>query len=276
MSSCVGAGTLTADDAPACGRGGRRRGHGRRSKRHPGGRLHVRRTGPRREPAAVDQRHHGAGSAPRKPAQYASLGESVNVSVTVSDAESTVDQMTLTWSSDVGGSFSGSGANVTWTAPGELSGTPRTATLTLTVTERYNTTDTSGLPVTAEHRVTGTSAVRLHNSIKEVSDLASQFLLDFSRQLDPAIVMRNFTPNCAGHGGRARRRAEQPARTSPSRRTRWATPATRADFTGQLSVPQRVRRCVRARAGRVALDHQVERPRRLDEGHRPCDRGARE
>jgi hypothetical protein len=172
------------------------------------------------------------GSAPRKPAQYASLGESLNVSVAVSDAESTSDQMTLTWSSDVGGSFSGSGATVVWTAPAELSGTPRAATLTLTVTERYASTDTSGLPVTAEHRVTGTSTVRLHNSIKEVGDLASQFLLDFSRQLDPAVVMRNFTPNCATTAlelGDVQNNQRNFTITSYS----LGTAVTRADFTGR-------------------------------------------
>jgi hypothetical protein len=135
---------------------------------------------------------------PRAPGQYASVGDHVSVSTTVSDAETSVDQLTFEWSSDVGGAFSGGGTSVTWTAPADLTGTPRTATLTLTVTERYNTTDGSGLPTTAQHRVTGTSAVRVHNSPKEVGDLAVQFLLDFSRQIDPNLVMRNFTPTCPG------------------------------------------------------------------------------
>ena len=171
-------------------------------------------------------------SAPRKPAQYSSLGESVNVSAAVSDAESAVSEMTLTWSSDVGGTFSGSGPNVTWTAPGELAGTPRTATLTLTVTERYATTDTSGLPVTAENRVTGTSAVRVHDSIKEVSDLASQFLVDFSRQVAPAIVMRNFTSSCPGTAdelGDVLNNQRNFIITSYT----VGTPRTTADFTGR-------------------------------------------
>jgi hypothetical protein len=138
----------------------------------------------------------GAGAL--EPPGYATLGETVNVSFTVSDAETPVNQLMYTWSSDVGGAFAVVGSRVAWAAPAELSGTPRTATLTLVVTERYNTTDGLGLPTTAEHRVTGTSAVRVHNSPKEVGDLAVQFLLDFSRQIDPNQVMRNFTPTCAG------------------------------------------------------------------------------
>jgi hypothetical protein len=126
------------------------------------------------------------------------VGETVSVSALVTDVETALDQMTFDWSSTVGGAFSGSGANVTWTAPNPLSGTPLTATLTLVVTERYSTTTSDGLPTTSEHRVTGTSSVRVHNSVREVSDLAELFLLDFSRQLEPAFVMRNFTPTCPG------------------------------------------------------------------------------
>jgi hypothetical protein len=138
------------------------------------------------------------GSRPREPAQYATVGESVAVSATVSDAETPLSELSYSWSSDAGGTFAGSGASAVWTVPADLSGTPRTVIVTLTVTERYATVDASGLPVMAEHRATGGSAVRVHNSAKEVGDLAVEFLLDFSKQLDPAFVMRNFTPACEG------------------------------------------------------------------------------
>jgi hypothetical protein len=38
----------------------------------------------------------------------------------------------------------------------------------------------------------------VHNSIREVGDLAELFLLEFSKQLEPTFVMRNFTPTCQG------------------------------------------------------------------------------
>lgn len=179
---------------------------------------------------AITVRH----ARPRAPSQYASVGESVSVSTTVADAETAVDQLMLEWSSDAGGSFSGNSSNVTWTAPADLTGTPRTVTLTLTVTERYNTIDGTGLPITAQHRVTGTSAVRVHNSPKEVGDLAVQFLLDFSRQLDPTVVMRNFTPTCSGTADELSD-VQNNQRTFVITRYDIGTPSTTANFNGRCA-----------------------------------------
>jgi hypothetical protein len=147
------------------------------------------------------------------------------------DTETAVDQLTLEWTSDAGGTFSGSSPSVIWTAPADLAGTPRTVTLTLTVAERYTTTDSAGLPITAQNRVTGTTAVRVHNSIKEVSDLAQQFLLDFSRQIDPAQVMRNFTPTCPGTADELSD-VQNNQRNFTITSYRVDQPATQANFTG--------------------------------------------
>ena len=136
------------------------------------------------------------GDGPREPAQYASLDESVNVSATVTDAETPVSQLTFAWTAEAG-TFTGSGAAVTWKAPHDFK-TPGTVTLTLIVTERYQTTDAAGLPVTGQNQTRATSALSLHDSVKEVNDLAVQFLDDFSKQLDPAFVVRNFTTSCGG------------------------------------------------------------------------------
>jgi hypothetical protein len=136
------------------------------------------------------------GLRPREPEQFADLAETVQVSASISDAETPLSDLTLAWSADVG-YYSGSGANVAWTEPPDLS-TPATVMLRLTVTERYQTMDTSGAPVTRENVVTGTTPVRLHNSVREVSDLALDFLYAFSRQLNPDYVLRNFTSTCPG------------------------------------------------------------------------------
>jgi hypothetical protein len=128
-------------------------------------------------------------AGPREPAQYASLGETVNVTAVVTDTETPPAQLTYEWTSSVGGTFSGNTASVMWTAPPSAV-TPADITLTLRVTERYGTNGT--------YRVERTSTVNLHDSAKEVGDLARQFLLDFSNQLDPDFVMRNFSPNCPG------------------------------------------------------------------------------
>ena len=129
------------------------------------------------------------GALAREPAQYATLGETVNVTATVTDAETAISQLTYEWSSSAGGTFAANAATTTWTAPATLPGTtPTNATLTLTVTERVDATHTN--------RVTATTVVDLHNSPKEVGDLARQFLLDFSAQLPVDQVMRNFTVTC--------------------------------------------------------------------------------
>jgi hypothetical protein len=125
----------------------------------------------------------------REPAQYATLGETVNVTATVTDAETPVNQLTYEWSSSVGGTFGSNAPTTTWTAPATLPGTtPVNATLTLTVVERVD--------ATRNNRVTATSVVDLHNSPKEVGDLAILFLEDFSKQLPVENVMRNFTATC--------------------------------------------------------------------------------
>ena len=135
---------------------------------------------------------------PREVPQFASLGETVNVTATVSDAETPVSQLVFAWTSDAGGTFSGNGSSVKWTAPPTLAGTPKTVALTLTVTEHYQTVDGSGLPVTRDNTATQTSGVRVHDSIKEINDLAVDFLVGFSKQLDPAYVVRNFSDSCGG------------------------------------------------------------------------------
>lgn len=134
---------------------------------------------------------------PREPAQFASSGETVGVTATVTDAETPPSQLTYQWASDIGGTFSGNGARLSWTAP-SLTATPVTAVLTLTVIEQYQDTDDSGLPVTRQNTVTGSTSVRVHDSVREINDLAVDFLIGFSKQLDPAYVVRNFTSTCAG------------------------------------------------------------------------------
>ncbi|MGE5815498.1 MAG: IPT/TIG domain-containing protein, partial [Acidobacteriota bacterium] len=142
------------------------------------------------------------GTKPQEPAQFADVGETINVSAAVTDAETPVPQLTFAWTATVSGSepvgsFSGSGTNVTWTAPAAFSGTPTTVKVTLKITERYQTTDDVGLPITRENVVEKSTDLRLHNSAKEVSDLASAFLLAFSQQKPVDEIMKDFTTSCS-------------------------------------------------------------------------------
>ena len=138
-------------------------------------------------------------SRPRAPSAFADLDDTLTLTATVTDPETPADQLRYEWSSEVG-TFSGTGREVTWRAPAQAA-TPAEVRLNLIVIETYSTVNDQGLPITAEHRVPGLFAVRLHASAKEVRDMAVEFLTDFSQQrLSPDQVVRNFSDSCRGKG----------------------------------------------------------------------------
>lgn len=133
------------------------------------------------------------GARPNEPSTFADLDEEINVTASVSDAETSLDQLTYEWSADVG-TFIGSGPSVKWRAPRILPKTPVDYPLTLSVTEQYQTTDDRGTLVTAENKATGKVLVHVHNSLKEVSDLTAEFLNDFANsEVSAEAAVRNFS-----------------------------------------------------------------------------------
>jgi len=133
------------------------------------------------------------GSRPNEPAQFADLGEQIAITATVTDAETPVDQLAFQWTAD-NGTLTGTGPSVAWKAP-DNGTTPLESTIHLTIVERYVTTDS----IIHENTVTQTTTVSVHDSPKEVGDMAVQFLTDFSHsEVPPAIVVRNFTDTCRG------------------------------------------------------------------------------
>jgi hypothetical protein len=138
------------------------------------------------------------GTRPNEPQSFADLSEQIGVTATVTDAETPVASLQFEWKADAG-ALSGAGTSVQWQAPAAFDA-PGAATITLTVTENYQTTDPStGLPVPATNVVSANVVVHVHDSAREVGGLARQFLLDFAdSSLSPQYVMRNFTPSCPG------------------------------------------------------------------------------
>jgi len=129
------------------------------------------------------------GSRPNEPANFADANEAVTVSATVHDAETPADQLQYAWTADVG-TFSGTGAIATWTAPAGVP-SPATVTISLKVTENY------GSRLQFAHSVDGSATLSLHDSVYEVGNMARQFLLDFSDSSVPVdVVMRNFDLTC--------------------------------------------------------------------------------
>lgn len=137
----------------------------------------------------------GLGTRRNMPANFADLGEAINVTATVEDAETPVGQLTYEWTAS-GGGFTGTGPVVTWRAPDSGA---REYELKLTVIERYQGTDANGLPAQRENRVEGAVKIAVHDSRREVGDMAYDFLVDFSQQrLSPEQVIRNFSGSCRG------------------------------------------------------------------------------
>jgi len=137
------------------------------------------------------------GVKPNEPDNFADLSEEITVTATVTDAETTPDRLVYEWSG-TDGSFIGTGPSAKWRAPASGS-TPFVANLKLTVVDRFQTTDGSGLPITFEHRVEKTFTVKVHDSMKEVGGMATLFLENFSKSsVAPAVVMQDFLVGCYG------------------------------------------------------------------------------
>ena len=129
-------------------------------------------------------------------AQRIEVGETVTVTASVRDAETPADQLIYEWSAD-GGTFAGQGASVTWRPAGDAA-TPANVTFRLTVRDVYGTAPAGG--TRPEHRVNGTSnPIRLHNSPRELGELAMRFLNDFATSsVSPDACVREFSDSCNG------------------------------------------------------------------------------
>jgi IPT/TIG domain len=170
------------------------------------------------------------GSRPNQPAGFADANEELKVTAVVIDAETPVSDLVFNWAAD-SGTFTGTGAAVTWKAPA-LFGGPTTAKLTLNVIERYTGTDASGNPVPSEHRVSAVTSVSVHDSVKENGDLATAFLDDFSNSaISPEAAVRHFYDGCSGKDAELQDIKDNRATYIIDSHTR-GTPKTSIDFGG--------------------------------------------
>jgi hypothetical protein len=119
-----------------------------------------------------------------EPANFADLGEEVNVIASVTDAETTLDKLSYAWTATAG-TINGTGRAVTWRAPAAAT-LPLQVTLTLRVTETLDGTLTQS--------VTASTTANVHDSRKESGDLAVRFLTEFSsaRTTPPSTIVRDF------------------------------------------------------------------------------------
>lgn len=149
--------------------------------------------GPADNPAPVIAALAARGARPNQPAEFADLGEEIDVTATVTDRETPVEQLIFQWTATAG-EVSGRGPAVKWRAPAGVA-TPALATVSLAVIERFVTPD--GL--VRENRIERSVSVRVHDSPREVREMAMLFLTDFSNSsTPPETVVRNFSTRCRG------------------------------------------------------------------------------
>ena len=129
------------------------------------------------------------GRRQRQPPRFADLKERIDVTATVSDPETPIEELTFQWTATAG-TFDGTGKTVAWTAPDSAT-TPAKVTITLKIVENYGH---PGQPKNFSHEVTSSVEVALHDSTSEVRRMAEQFLVDFSDTniKDWQYIMRNF------------------------------------------------------------------------------------
>jgi len=118
--------------------------------------------------------------------------QSIQLTATVSDAETAPSALTYQWSSTpTGGTFTGGGAQVRWKAPAN---SPDAYTIGLTVVETFKSEG-----VTKENRVS--SSVQVRPSDLAVRALVSTFLTDFATfSTSAAQCVRNFSDKLCSSG----------------------------------------------------------------------------
>lgn len=125
------------------------------------------------------------GARTGQPANFADYGETVRVTAIVEDSQTSPAALKYEWHAACGGTFTGTGTQVNWTAPISL-GLPQNCSIELIVSDG---------PRIATSAVT----VRLHNSALEVGNLAREFLTEFADNItSPDLTVRNFHNSCPG------------------------------------------------------------------------------
>ena len=159
-------------------------------------------------------------------------------------------RLVFEWSAD-GGTFTGTGPSVRWRAPTGVA-TPAQLKVTVKVTEPW-----TARPRACRRR----STVRVHDSIKEISDLSVQFLLDFSDQSNCARVRDSQLLHrvCRARRGTGRRH-EQPAQLHDHQLHDRHADVRDGQLRRHLRVPEQEGcRRLRGDPGRMESDRQARR-----------------
>lgn len=139
------------------------------------------------------------GTRPGEPPNFADLGETIRITGVVEDAETAPVNLTFEWKATCGGVFSGTGAQIQWQVPAAATA-PQACTIDLTV-------------IDGAHRVSSSAPVRVHDSPREMRNLALLFLTEFANSTIPAATtVRNFSDSCKGKADELKDVADNRAR----------------------------------------------------------------
>lgn len=143
------------------------------------------------------------GTRTNQPANFGDVGETLTLTATVSDNETSADRLSFKWSGP--GSFAQNAATTAWTIPADYTPTPSQVTVTLTVTETY----TEGAVTHTNVSAPATYVLNVHNSQEEILTAGEDFLARFAQSNIPtADVLRNFSTTCDDGSGRAEEKAD--------------------------------------------------------------------
>jgi len=123
----------------------------------------------------------------------------IDISTTVTDAETAVASLTLNWTASAG-TITGTGSVVKWRLTSGTATTPVDVVIRLEVVERYANYTDAGTPITSEHRVTREISFRAFDSRSEISRIAVRFLRDLfgNSAVSPETAVADFWDGCGG------------------------------------------------------------------------------
>jgi hypothetical protein len=124
------------------------------------------------------------GARAGEPPNFGDVGETLRISSVVEDAETAPANLAYDWKASCGGVFTGIGGQVEWQVPASALA-PQICTIDLIV-------------IDGPHRVTSSTLIRVHDSPREMRNLAFLFLTEFATSTIPAsTVVRHFSDACS-------------------------------------------------------------------------------
>jgi hypothetical protein len=138
------------------------------------------------------------GSRPNEPPGFADQGETVTLTASATDVQTSPGALTYLWTGP--GTFGGTSATTTWQLPSTVTPVPSPVSVTLTALETY----TEGKVTHQSLSDPRTFVIQVHDSQNEILEMGQDFLTLFSQtNISTADALHNFSTTCDSGRGRA-------------------------------------------------------------------------